>query len=161
MPDAVTPARSADAGPLGRPYKYKHVETAPRPAPKTAYGFILGPKCCMRWARWYYKMANPGELATLSPEEAEELLQSAEGTSRNMLPGLIYSEFPNLPRLHNRLLPVAGEITPQYYIFVLRDDATWQGMNAPLRPEGVEAVRQRLGVGDQEPHWYRIDLGAR
>ncbi len=158
MNDIANLRDAADAGPLGRPYKYKHVETAPRPAPKTAFGFVLGPKCRFRWARWYYEMAHPDELAALTPEEADETLEYAEMASRSMLPGLIYSEFPDLPRLRNHLLPVAGEIVPKYYVFVLRDDATWQGMNAPLEPEVVEAVRRRLDVGDQEPHWYRIDL---
>ncbi len=157
MNDIANLPQSAGAGPLGRPYKYKPVETAPRPAPKTAFGFVLGPKCRLWWARWFYEMAYPDKLATLTPEEADRVCHTVERTSRCMLPGLIYSEFPNLPRLRNRLLPVAGENVPQYYIFVLRDDATWQGMNAPLKPEDVEGVRQRLGVGDQEPQWYRID----
>ncbi|RDX43605.1 hypothetical protein OH76DRAFT_1560243 [Lentinus brumalis] len=167
MSDAPAPPRSADAvpsgrsyGPLGRPYEYKHVEAPPRPGPKTAYGFVLGPKCRMRWARWYHEMANGDELSTLPPDEVEHILDSAEMASRDMLPGLIYSEFPNLPRLRNRLLPVKGEIVPEFFVFVLRDDATWQGMNAPLRPEDVEAVRRRLGVGKQEPNWYRIDGNA-
>ncbi|RDX43603.1 hypothetical protein OH76DRAFT_1409988 [Lentinus brumalis] len=106
-------------------------------------------------------MAHPDELATLTPEEVDKILISSERATRSMLPGLIYSEFPNLPRLRSRLLPIAGELEPKYYVFVLRDDATWQGMNAPLDLEIVEAVRRRLDVGDQEPHWYRIDLGAR
>ena len=165
MSDDAAPSRSADAapsdhsyGPLGRPYKYKHVEVAPRPAPKTAFGFVLGPKCRMRWARWYHEMANGDELSTLPPEEVEEILEGGEMAIRSLLPGLIYSEFPNLPRLRRRLLPVAGKIEPQFFLFVLRDDATWQGMNAPLKPEDVEAVGRRLGVGEQEPHWYRIAL---
>ncbi len=158
MNDIANRPDAADAGPLGRPYIYKHVETAPRLAPKTAFGFVLGPKCRLRWARWYYEMAHPDELATLTPEEADKILISSERATRSMLPGLIYSEFPNLPRLRSRLLPIAGELEPKYYVFVLRDDATWQGMNAPLDLEIVEAVRRRLDVGDQEPHWYRIDL---
>ena len=110
MSDDAAPSRSADAapsdhsyGPLGRPYKYKHVEVAPRPAPKTAFGFVLGPKCRMRWARWYHEMANGDELSTLPPEEVEEILEGGEMAIRSLLPGLIYSEFPNLPRLRRRL----------------------------------------------------------
>ncbi|KAI0721911.1 hypothetical protein C8T65DRAFT_825479 [Cerioporus squamosus] len=160
MSDAAALPPSADAGPsgrsygpLGRPYEYKHVEAPPRPAPKSAHGFVLGPKCRMLWARWYHEMAHGDELSTLPPNEVEEILDSAEMASRDMLPGLIYSEFPNLPRLRNRLLPVAGEIEPKFYVFVLRDDATWQGMNAttaagqnktpPKAPKQKEPPQQR------------------
>ena len=97
MSDDPAPSRSADAapsdhsyGPLGRPYKYKHVEVAPRPAPKIAFGFVLGPKCRMRWARWYHEMANGDELSTLPPEEVEEILEGGEMAIRSLLPGLIY-----------------------------------------------------------------------
>ncbi|KAI0375923.1 hypothetical protein BV20DRAFT_1110233 [Pilatotrama ljubarskyi] len=91
------------------------------------------------------------EFTTLSSEEADKMIDKMEGTTTLMLPGLISSEFSTLPRLSNRLLPVVdGDFAPEYYIFVLRDDATWQGMTAPLDPEVIGAVR-RLVVQSEEP----------
>ncbi|KAI0699527.1 hypothetical protein C8T65DRAFT_697632 [Cerioporus squamosus] len=79
-----------------------------------------------------------------------------------MLPSLLYCAFPNLPRLRNRILPVVdGELVPKHYVFVLRDDATRERLTAPLDPEVIAGVREKLGLaGDQEPNWY-WDSGQR
>ena len=144
---------------LGTPYNYKEVRTRHRPAPKTAYGFLLNPECHRRWSRWYCELVYKDKLAKMSPQEAEEYANGMEPTAMSMLPGLIYSEFPTLPRLRNRALPVKdGHPVPQHYVFVLRDDATWEGMKARLDPEVVDAVGRRLGVPGQKPGWYLIDL---
>ncbi|CDO71406.1 hypothetical protein BN946_scf184908.g164 [Trametes cinnabarina] len=161
MSDVATQISSEPSSPepLGQPYKYKRIRAHPRPAPKTAYSFLLDFECRRRWARWYRELAYKDRLATMSPQEAEELLDDLEFTTSAKLPGLIYSEFPALVPLRNCLLPVKdGNVVPQHYVFALRDDATWQGMMAPLDAEVVEAVGRRLGVPGQEPNWYRIDL---
>ncbi|KAI0715899.1 hypothetical protein C8T65DRAFT_694548 [Cerioporus squamosus] len=159
---ANLPVSADETEPLGQPYEYKHIRAHPRPAPKTAYGFLLDVKCRRRWARWYRELAYKDSLTTMSPQEADELLDDLELTTAAMLPSLIYSEFPALVPLRNRLLPVKdGNLVPQHYVFALRDDATWQGMMAPLDAEVVEAVGRRLGVPGQEPNWYRIDCGAK
>ncbi|RPD70890.1 hypothetical protein L226DRAFT_615837 [Lentinus tigrinus ALCF2SS1-7] len=146
---------------LGLPYSYKIIRIPTRPAPNLAFGFVLDSECLGRWTRWYCELAYPGKLPTVAPQDVEDLLDSAKFACTRMLPGLIYHEFPNLPRLRNRVLPlVDGNVMPKHHIFVLRDDATWQGMNAPLDQELIEAVARRLGVAGQEPGWYKIDCGA-
>ncbi|RPD60368.1 hypothetical protein L227DRAFT_575440 [Lentinus tigrinus ALCF2SS1-6] len=158
---AMSPAQ--DPEPLGRPYEYKNIRIPPRPAPKTAFGFLLDSECRRRWTRWFCELAYEDELPTMTPEEVENLLDDVEFTCTRMLPGLIYHEFPNLPRLRNRVLPIVGrnyDDPPKYHVFVLRDDATWQGMNVPLDRELIEAVARRLGVPGQEPGWYKIAFGA-
>ncbi|KAI0770578.1 hypothetical protein C8Q74DRAFT_1449133 [Fomes fomentarius] len=149
--------------PLGRPYQYKPVRARPRPSPSVAFGFLLNTHCRLRWAKWYNELTyGPDYLTGKTPEEVQEALSDTEHAVRGMLPSLIYSEFPELYPLRNRLLPIVdGNTIVQYYIFVLRDDATWQGMKAPLTAEIIEGVRQRLGVGDVEPNWYRINYGAK
>ena len=157
-PQSAQPSASSDVS-LGTPYNHDVLRAHRRPAPKTAYGFLLNPECHRRWSRWYCELVYKEDLATMSPKEAEELANSMERSAMTMLPGLIYSEFPTLPRLRNRLLPVIdGNPAPQHYVFVLRDDATLEGMKARLDPEVVEAVGRRLGVPDQKPDWYAIDL---
>ncbi|RPD59348.1 hypothetical protein L226DRAFT_540404 [Lentinus tigrinus ALCF2SS1-7] len=154
MSDVATQISSQPSSPepLDRPYDYRRVRVHPRPAPQTAYGFL---ECRRRWTRWYCELAYKDRLSTLSLDEADKLLKRLEFTTSAMLPGLIYSEFPALVPLRNRLLPIIdGNLVPQHYVFALRDDATWQGMLAPLDPEVVEAVGRRLGVPGQEPNWY-------
>ncbi len=145
--------------PLGpRPYKYKPVCIPSRPAPSVAFGFILDIHCRLRWAKWFHEyLFGPEELEGKTPEEVHMAHTDMEHAIRGVLPGLIYSEFPDLYPLRNRILPIV-ETDPyvQRYVFVLRDNATWQGMKAPLTAGVIEGVRQRLGVGDVEPNWYRI-----
>ncbi|RPD60370.1 hypothetical protein L226DRAFT_574355 [Lentinus tigrinus ALCF2SS1-7] len=161
---AMSPESSAqDPEPLGRPYEYKMIRVPPRPAPKTAFGLLLDSECCRRWTRWYCELVYKDKFFIMTPQEIEEELDDFESTCTRMLPGLIYHEFPNLPRLRNRLLPVVDrnyDDPPKYHVFVLRDDATWQGMNVPLDRELIEAVARRLGVPGQEPGWYKIAFGA-
>ncbi len=160
MADTTTPSPSSEATyyPLGRPYMYKPVSARPRPSPSVAFGFLLDFHCRLRWAKWYNELSYGADYLTeKTAEEVQEALSDTEHVVRAMLPGLIYSEFPELYPLRNRLLPIVdGNNTVQYYIFVLRDNATWEGMKAPLTAEIIEGVRQRLGVGDAEPNWYHI-----
>ena len=156
------PSEPSSTHPLGRPYEYKPVRAPQRPAPKTAFGFILDTECRLRWARWYCELTYGDKLSRLSPQEVDDELEEIELVSSWILPGLIYAEFPTLPRLRNRLLPVVdGLVVPEHYIFVLRDDATWLGMNAPLDASLIEAVGRRLGVPGQQPNWYKIDAYVR
>ncbi|RPD60356.1 hypothetical protein L226DRAFT_574343 [Lentinus tigrinus ALCF2SS1-7] len=158
---AMSPESSAqDPEPLGRPYDHDHIRVPPRFAPKTAFGFLFDSECCRRWTRWYCELIYEDELPTMIPQEVEELLEDLESTCIRMLPSLIYHEFPNLPRLRNRLLPIVNRNDTTKYLFVLRDDATWQGLNAPLDKELIEAVARRLGVAGQDPGWYKIAFGA-
>ncbi|KAI0770577.1 hypothetical protein C8Q74DRAFT_1369721 [Fomes fomentarius] len=166
MADTTTPSPSSEATdyPLGpRPYKYKPVCARSRPAPSVAFGFLLDIHCRLRWAKWFHEyLFGPEELTGKTPEEIHKAFTDMEHAIRGVLPGLIYSEFPDLYPLRNRVLPIV-ETDPyvQRYVFVLRDNATWQGMKAPLTAEVIEGVRQRLGVGDVEPNWYRIAYNAR
>ncbi|KAI0770575.1 hypothetical protein C8Q74DRAFT_1369719 [Fomes fomentarius] len=157
------PSSKAIDAPLGRPYQYKPVRARPRPSPSVAFGFLLNFQCRLHWAKWYDELTyGPEHLSGKTPEEAHEALVDMEYAIRAILPSLIYSEFPDLYPLRNRLLPIVdGNPIVQYYIFVLRDDATWQGLKAPLTAEVIEGVRQRLGVGDVEPNWYPINYGAK
>ncbi|KAI9064587.1 hypothetical protein FKP32DRAFT_586001 [Trametes sanguinea] len=147
---------------LGPPYQYNVIRVKMRRSPKLAYGFILNAAERRRWACWFGKLVDPNFEETMSKLPAEEVegeMMDLMGVAQNMLPSLIYAEFPNVPRLRNRLLPVRnGGRVSQHFLFVLRDDVSWQTANAPLDPDEVKAIAKRLGVPDQEAAWYRIDL---
>ena len=161
MADPKAPPPSTEESPLGPPYEYVGVRAYPRPCADTVYGFILDEQSRLRWARWYYEMAYPGKLLTMTPEETDRVLTFAERTMRSMLHGLIYHEFPDLPRLRNRLLPVKTRPSHKIYVFTLADDATPQGFLVHLDTELIKKVGRRLGLGDQEPRWYRIEPSVR
>ncbi|CDO68806.1 hypothetical protein BN946_scf184805.g15 [Trametes cinnabarina] len=145
---------------LGQPYKYRPPEVGMPSSPKAAYGFVLGLAERQRWGFWWGKYMDPHfekYWSELSPEAKEKKLRSlSEIVVTNYLPGLMYHEFPALPRLRRRLLPVWVSKQEEAYVFVLRDDGTARGMIAHTDPELMKQVAQRLGVPDQEPRWYRV-----
>ncbi|KAI0704451.1 hypothetical protein C8T65DRAFT_247498 [Cerioporus squamosus] len=139
---------------------YRDIHAKMRPAPSHAFGFLLGLQIRRRRARWLYDFGD--KLSTMTPEEAEEELEDFQLTTDSMLPSLLYCAFPNLPRLRLRILPIVDvELVPKHYVFVLRDNATREGLTARLDPEVIAGVREKLGLGDQEPNWYRIDAYIR
>ncbi|KAI0752046.1 hypothetical protein C8Q74DRAFT_1308245 [Fomes fomentarius] len=151
-------SEAIDYPPGRRPYEYKPILAPFRPAPSVAFGFILNLECRLRWTRWFKELLyGPENLEGKSPEEVREYLSRMERTIRRVLPSLIYTEFPSLRPLRNTILPIVeADPSIQRYIFVLRDNATWEGLKAPLTAEVIEGVRQRLGVGDVDPNWYHI-----
>ena len=74
-PQSAQPSASSDVS-LGTPYNHDVLRAHRRPAPKTAYGFLLNPECHRRWSRWYCELVYKEDLATMSPKEAEELAKS-------------------------------------------------------------------------------------
>ncbi|KAL7277885.1 hypothetical protein ACG7TL_008833 [Trametes sanguinea] len=145
---------------LGHPYKYGAPIVGMRSSPKMAFGFVLGPTERRRWAVWYGKYMDPDNfeknLSELSPEEMEKELQANDVVVISYLPGLMYAEFPQLPRLRQRLLPVRVGERGKEYLFVLRDDGTARGMVAHTDPVLMKQVAKRLGVPDQEARWYKV-----
>ncbi|OSC99771.1 hypothetical protein PYCCODRAFT_1437949 [Trametes coccinea BRFM310] len=131
---------------LGHPYKDGAPIVGMRSSPKMAFGFVLGPTERRRWAVWY---------------EMEKELQANDVVVISYLPGLMYAEFPQLPRLRQRLLPVRVGERGKEYLFVLRDDGTARGMVAHTDPALMKQVAKRLGVPGQEARWYRVLYNAK
>ncbi|OSC99772.1 hypothetical protein PYCCODRAFT_1479612 [Trametes coccinea BRFM310] len=99
--EAVTVAHTFEM--LGRPYKYRPPEVGMRSSPKMAFGFALGLAERQRWGFWYGKYMDPDfekYWSELSLEGKEKRMQFlSDIVVVNYLPGLMYFEFPQLPRL--------------------------------------------------------------
>ncbi|KAI0719181.1 hypothetical protein C8T65DRAFT_725521 [Cerioporus squamosus] len=125
--------------------------------PNCAYGFILDEECLRHWTKVYYDEAyGPEVLSSMNPKEADEEIDSVFAATADMIPTMVYKQFPRIPRpnLRRRLVLMSG--ANGRWLLVLKDNSSQAMLSTKIAPEDVEGVRKLLDLGEQKPMWYRI-----
>ncbi|TFK89267.1 hypothetical protein K466DRAFT_584754 [Polyporus arcularius HHB13444] len=92
----------------------------------------------------------------MTPKQAEEELDSVFGATADMIPTMVYRQFPRIPRqsLRRRLVLMSG--ANGKWLLVLKDNSSKTMLSTKIEQEDVEGVRKLLDLGEQKPMWYRI-----
>ncbi|KAI0738773.1 hypothetical protein C8Q80DRAFT_1289214 [Daedaleopsis nitida] len=114
--------------------------------------------CLDRWGNTLYDKLCPDTRATKSPEEVRKTIRSWGLLPAHHLAYESYCKFPNLPRFERNVfvLPHSGTPRRMTWLFVLKDNSSHDALNAPVKPEDVEALKAFLGVKEQDPKWYDV-----
>ena len=147
----MTTATQADRSPHIRP------TCNPRQGPDVtrAYGFILDRECISRWTAICHERRTGVKPSSLSPEEEQEIIRSGFPVTLNWMAGIVYIKVPSIPRLSRRIILMSG--AARRYLFVLRDNSSFEARNAPVYPDDIEAVKTLLELKD-DPGWYDVSI---
>ena len=120
-----------------------------------AYGFIIDMDCLRRWAKVIHEKAyGPEKLASMSPEDAQRVLEASRGYTSVALQNSVYRTLPHTPRLYHRLVLLSP--ANEQWLLVLKDNSSHAAITAKITPEDIESLKKLIGLGEQRPLWYRL-----
>lgn len=134
----------------------KRVTIPQGPYPTRAFGYLLHHDCLVSWAERYYKKTNKTSISSLPEKDQKKAIDAILPATIFSIPIAIYHKLPNLPRFRRRMMLV--DAYRETYLFVLKDDSSMEALSAPVSQEDLEQARKLLGVPEQQPDWYWVEI---
>ncbi len=119
-----------------------------------ALAIQLDEECMNRWGQALFDECYPGDRVQQTPEEVMDAIKHLRLLTTQYMSYEVYCKFPNIPHLERNVLFVpCPKLT---WMFVFKDNSSYEAIRAPLAIEDVRAVKEFLGVKKQNAKWYDV-----
>ena len=88
--------------------------------------------------------------------ERDKAIMRVHGTTIRVLPHRVYLAVPTLPRLERSLIYMGSS---RQWLFVFRDNSSYESLHVHIDMEDVRAVKKFLGVEHERAQWYYVMVG--
>ena len=126
------------------------------PHPTRAYGVIVDWECMCRWGALSYKRFYGEDPMQMPRRERDKAILRVHGTTIRVLPHRVYLAVPTLPRLERSLIYMGSS---RQWLFVFRDNSSYESLHVHIDMEDVRAVKKFLGVEHERAQWYYVMVG--
>ena len=126
------------------------------PHPTRAYGVIVDWECMCRWGALSYKRFYGEDPMQMPRRERDKAILRVHGTTIRVLPHRVYLAVTTLPRLERSLIYMGSS---RQWLFVFRDNSSYESLHVHIDMEDVRAVKKFLGVEHERAQWYYVMVG--